>query len=186
MKRVLLILMLSGLGLSMSLSAHAKDLSFNFKKKDVIEVIETYSKATGQKFVVSPRVNGKVSIFNKDKISTEVAFNQLSQALALQSISIVQVEDTYNVMPAREAQRDNIQVVHALPPMEPVRMVTWVITLKHANADDINKSLRVIPSKDGEMVPVPKSNQLVLTDWTTNLNRVSQVIEKVDVPSKRK
>ena len=35
-----------------------------FKEEEILKIIEIYSKASGQKFVVDPGVRGKVSIFN--------------------------------------------------------------------------------------------------------------------------
>lgn len=186
MQKLLMVLIFTSLSFSAMANAKTDSISFNYKDTVLIKVIEDYSKASGQKFIVDPSARGTVNVFNKEPLSIEEAFNQLSQVLAIQSLSIVKVGDIYKVTPARNAQRDNIEVFSELPPIQPTRMVTWVIPLKHADAQEVMKNLRVLPSKDGEMVMSPQGNQIIISDWTTNLHRVGKILEKIDVPKKKK
>lgn len=85
-------------------------------------------------------------------------------------------------MSARNAQRDNIEVYDTLPPAKPQRMVSWVISLKYTSAASILQELRLMTSKDGEMSIKENTNQVIISDWSTNLQRVSEMIKKVDIP----
>ncbi|MEQ1722242.1 MAG: secretin N-terminal domain-containing protein [Pseudobdellovibrio sp.] len=157
-------------------------INFNFNNEEITKIIQTYSKESGQKFVIDSTVRGKITILNPEKISKEEAFNALSEGLAINGFGIVKNEDVFTVRNARSAQRDNLQVSTALPAAKPQRMATWVINLQNISAGDVQKDLRLLTSSYGELSSVGKTNQIVITDWTSNLQRVAALIKEVDVP----
>jgi type II secretory pathway component GspD/PulD (secretin) len=175
---------LAGLMLAASLSlANERTLNFNYKDTDVNKVIADYAKASGQRFLVDPSTKGKISILNQTPVTLNEAYNQLSSALAVNGLAISVQGDMRVVSPARSVQRGLIEVTTQMPELKPERMVTWAISLKHISADDINKQLRILSSKDGELVPFSATNQIIVTDWTSNLHRIAKIIETVDQPS---
>jgi general secretion pathway protein D len=164
-----------------SAAAFAADkVSFNYENADINKVIKDYAKMTGQKFIVDPQVRGQITITNPSEITTEEAFNELSSALALNGIGISTQDGTMIVQQARAVQRNLIPVTKELPPLHPTRMVTYVIDLKNVSADDVNKQLRILTSKDGELVPYTHTNQIFVTDWTPNLHRIAKMMTFVD------
>lgn len=168
-----------------SAKAEAKPamMRFTYKGADVNRVIEDYAKASGQKFIVDGQVKGKISIFNPGPITIEEAFNQLSTALASNRIGISTRDDQMYVNEARAIQRDLIPVVTEVPTVRPDRMVTLVINLKNVSADEVNKQLRIMTSRDGELVPYTPNNQLLISDWTPNLRRIADIVKQIDVPA---
>ncbi|NJL24479.1 MAG: hypothetical protein HC902_04470 [Calothrix sp. SM1_5_4] len=60
----------------------ARKLKFNYRNADLLKVLEDYSQASGQKFVISPDARGKVTIINREPVDLKEAFNQLSTAMA--------------------------------------------------------------------------------------------------------
>lgn len=158
-------------------------VSMDVRNEELTKIIEIYSKASGQKFVVDPGVRGKISIYLPEPVSTAEAFNQLSSALAVNGYAISKQDDTMVVQSARNTQRNLIEVTHELPGLKPERMVTWVINLKHTPATKVNRDLRILTSKDGEMSVVESTNQLYITDWSSNLNRIALILKELDVPA---
>jgi general secretion pathway protein D len=156
-------------------------INFNFNNEELSKVIETYSKAANQKFVVDSSLRGKATILMPDKISVEEAFNQLSSALALQGYGISKQVDTMVVMSARNIQRNLIETSTTVPNLKPERMATWIYTPKYP-AGDIFQNLRIVSSKDGEMVLYPAKNQIIMTDWTSNLHRLNTLFAELDKP----
>ncbi len=158
------------------------NLKMYYKNEDIAKIIETYSKASGQKFIVDPAVRGKISIFLQQSVSVEEAFNHLSSALAINGYAISKQGDTMIVKTARNIQRDLIEVSSEKPSMKPERMYTWVYQVKNIPAEGINRDLRILTSKDGEMVTLANTNQLFITDWTSNLNRIAAIVTQIDIP----
>lgn len=166
-----------------ALSAFADDkVKVNFNFEELTKVIETYSKATGQKFIIDPGVRGKITILNQEPITKEEFFSQLSNGLALNGFAISKQEDVMVVQSARNVQRNMLEVSTKRPSMKPQRMYTWIYTPKHLSVVSLNRDLRILPSKDGEMNIVVVNNQIVFTDWVSNINRVADILEQIDIP----
>lgn len=152
-----------------------------FNNEEITKVIENYSKVSGQKFILDPGVRGKVSIFVQEEVGLEEAFNHLSSALAINGFAISKQGDTMVVKAGRNIQRDYIETTTKLPTMKPERMATWIYTFKNVSAENVNRDLRILPSKDGEMSVNADTNQIIFSDWTSNLNRIADLLKEIDV-----
>lgn len=162
--------------------AHAEEkMKMYFNNEDVAKIIEQYSKASGQKFIVDSNVRGKVSIFVQEPVTLTEAFNHLSSALAINSYGISKQGDTMTVRNARNIQRDFIEVGTAVPALKPERMYSWIYTVKNIPADHITRDLRLLTSRDGEMSSNYGTNQLVITDWVSNIHRIAETLKQVDI-----
>lgn len=162
-------------------------VNMNFRNEEVLKVIEVYSKASGQKFIVDPVVRGKISILNPGAVSLDEAFNQLSSALALNGFAMSRQGDLLIVKTSRNIQRDLIEVSSTLPALQPERFFTWVYETKSMKPDEVMRDLRNLSSKDGEMLAVPGTRQVIFTDWMSNLHRIKDLLAAIDkLPSKEK
>jgi general secretion pathway protein D len=184
MKQIAKILSVAAL-LVFSIAAKAEEkMKMNYSNEEITKIIEAYAKASGQKFIVDSTVRGKITIFNPTEVPLEEAYNQLSSALALNGFAIVQRGSVSVVRNARSAQRDSLQVyTNEVPPAQPDRMVTWIVTLKNVQAGEINRAVRMLTSSYGEMAALEKKNQLIFTDWSSNIQRISETIKRLDVPT---
>jgi general secretion pathway protein D len=169
-----------------ALAASTDKIDFNFNNADITQVLQTYAKASGQKFIIDPAVHGKITIINPGPVTVEEAFNQMSSALAVNSLAISKQDDVMVVKNARSIQRDLIDMGHQLPPLRPEKMYTLIIDLKNTSADEVNKQLRILTSKDGELVPFPDANEIVVTDWVSNLYRIQKLLSDLDEHSKKR
>ncbi len=176
MKFLTLILMVLAMGTVQA----ADKMKMHFNNEDLTKIIELYSKASGQKFVLDPSVRGKVSIYLQEAVTFEEAFNHLSSALALNGFAISKQGDTMIVKSARNIQRDLIEVSSERPSLKPERMFTWIYNVKHLSAGNINRDIRIFPSKDGEMAVNMNTNQIIFTDWVSNLNRIAEIMKEID------
>lgn len=165
-------------------SAHAAEkFKFSFTNDDLSKMIEVYSKRTGQKFVIDPAVRGKATILLPDAVTAEEAFDQLSSALALNGFAITKRDDTMIVKTARNIQRDMMDTyTDTVPPLKPERMVTYTVTLQNIPVDQVNRDLRILSSKDGEMSVYAPGNQIIFSDWSSNMQRVAALLKQLDKP----
>lgn len=164
---------------SLAFAAESK-IKMSYDNAEITKVLESYSKATGQKFVVDPGVRGRVSIFLQEPVTPQEAFNHLSSALALNGFAISKQGDTMIVKSARNIQRDLIEVSTERPGLTPQRMYTWIYTFKYISAEMVSRDLRILPSKDGEMNTNAATNQIIISDWVTNLNRIGDIFKEID------
>lgn len=157
-------------------------IKVNFKDQEITGMIETFAKASQKTFIVDPGVRGKISVFAPEPVSLDEAFDLMSTSLALNGFSIVERDGRYVVMASRNAQRSSIQTLTEIKSVKPERYVTLILTLKYLSAMEVNKYLRVLPSKDGEMTPLMDSNQLLITDYISNVNRIAEMLKILDQP----
>jgi type II secretory pathway component GspD/PulD (secretin) len=164
-----------------------KTFAFTFKETPLAKVIDYYSAHTGQKFVLDGSVanNVKISIVEPAKISPKEAFNLLSASLALSGVAISNREGTLVLASAKNMQRSYISVVTELPPLQPEKLVTWVVVLKNSDANQLSQQVRVLTSKDGELVSYGQ-NRLLVTDWVSSLYRMKDLIDQLDKPADAK
>jgi type II secretory pathway component GspD/PulD (secretin) len=165
-----------------SVAVASKTMNMNFRNEELTKIIDNYSKATGQKFIVDPSVRGKVSIFVQEPVSLEEAFNKLSSALALQGFAISKQGDTMIIKSARSMTRDLIEVGTSAPNHYPERLYTWIYTPQHLPAEAVVNELRVLSSRDGEISVYQRTNQLVISDWTSNHQRIAAILKEIDKP----
>ena len=175
-------LLLCSLLISVASFAADKKMKMNFNNEEITKIIEAYSKASDQTFIVDPGVRGKISIFNADSVDLPEAYNQMSSALALNGYAISKQENTYIISPARQIQRNLIEVTSEVPALKPERMVSWVVTLKNISAKNVLRELRNLTSRDGELNMSSHTNQIIITDWASNLNKVSELFKQIDKP----
>ncbi|MBX3018529.1 MAG: hypothetical protein KF767_11605 [Bdellovibrionaceae bacterium] len=160
--------------------------NFSFQNEDMAKVLESYSRMAGVKIVIDPSLRGRITILNPHPVTLQQAFDDLSLALSLESYGFSRVGDTLVVRSARNLQRGLIEVRTQLPPLKPERMVTYVLKLKNIPAMGVNRDIRILLSKDGELVPDANSNSLIISDWTSNLHRVHNLMLELDVPANAK
>lgn len=174
---------LSALVLIVSLSAQAAEdkIKMYFNNEELTKVIEMYSKASGQKFIVDSTVRGKISMFNQEALTLPEAFNQLSTALALNGFAISKQDDTMVVRNARSVQRDFITVSTEKPSLKPERMFTWVYTAKNLPVKMLAREARTFTSSYGEYAINESANQIIITDFTSTLNRLADLLKEMDV-----
>lgn len=176
MKKLILLISL------ISVNVFAADkFEFSFANAELGDVIAQYSKLTGQKFVIDPGVRGRVNIVNQKKISAEEAFNDLSIQLAVNGYAMMKQNDGYRVETARDVSKKVSEVSTTLPSLNPERLVTWVYTAKNLKLKDLMNFLRVEMSKYGSININESSNQLVFTDFTSTIHRMSEILKKTDV-----
>ncbi len=180
MKNISLILI--GLIVSNMAFSADKKMKMNFSNEDITKIITAYSKASDQSFIIDPSVRGQISILNADSVEMPEAFNQLSTALAVNGFAISKQDNVFVVRPARSIQRDLIEVSSEVPTLKPERMVTWVYTVRNLSAKGLIRDLRNVSSRDGEIVLSPQSNQLLFTDWASNLNKISELLKQIVKP----
>lgn len=164
-----------------SLALAQEKMKFNFPDEDIVKIIDIYAKATNAKIVMDSTVRGKITILNPGEITQEEALNQLSEGLAINGFSMNKRDDYYVIRNARSAQRDALEISTSLPSLKPQRMATWIVTLKNISAAELrNQFGRMISSSYGEIEYNRKSNQLMISDFTSALHRVNSILLEFD------
>lgn len=156
--------------------------SFDFPNVEITDVINAISSLTGKNFIIDPGVRGKITIVAPSKITVAEAYKAFLSALAINGFTVVPSGSFLKIKNARNAQRDSIETYSGDYYPNSDQMITRIIHLKHISADQVNRELRILSSKDGEMSVYTPTNSIILSDYGSNIDRVMKIISQLDVP----
>lgn len=156
--------------------------SFDFPNADIQDVVKAISELTGKNFIIDPGVRGKITIIAPSKITVAEAYKAFLSALAINGYAVVPSGSFLKIRTARNAQRDGIETYSGNYFPNADQMVTKIIHLKHISSEAVNRDLRILQSKDGEMSPYPPTNSLIISDYGSNIERITRILNQLDVP----
>lgn len=156
--------------------------SFDFPNVEIADLIKAIGELTGKNFIIDPGVRGKITIVAPSKITVAEAYKAFLSSLAINGFTVVPMGSFLKVKSARNAQRDNIETFSGAYYPNADQMITRIIHLKHISAAQVNRDLRILPSKDGEMNIYEPTNSIIISDWGANIDRVMKIISQLDVP----
>ena len=156
--------------------------SFDYPNVEITDLIKAMGELTGKNFIIDPGVRGKITITAPSKITVAEAYKAFLSALAINGFTVVPSGAFLKVKSARNAQRDNIETYSGAYYPNSDQMITRIIHLKHISAAQVNRDLRILPSKDGEMNIYEPTNSIIISDYGSNIDRVMKIISQLDVP----
>jgi len=156
--------------------------SFDYPNAEITDIAKAISQLTGKNFIIDPGVRGKISIIAPTQISVAEAYKAFLSALAINGFTVVPSGKFLKIKSARNAQRDSIETYSGQYYPNADLMITRIIHLKHISAEEVNKRLRILPSKDGEMTPYEPTNSLIISDYGANIERIMKIINDLDKP----
>jgi len=142
-------------------------------------VVRALSRATGQQFLVDPRVKGNLTLVSEGQVPAHQAYDMLLAALRMQGFSVVDVGGVAQVVPEADAKLLGGPIYSA----GSSGMQTRTFRLQYENAVNLIPVLRPIVSPNNPINAYPGNNSIVITDYAENLARVAQIIDGIDTPS---
>src|SRR5450830_1358571 len=154
-------------------------VQLNFVDADIQAVVRALSRATGQQFLVDPRVKGNLTLVSEGQVPAHQAYDMLLAALRMQGFSVVDVGGVAQVVPEADAKLLGGPIYSA----GSSGMQTRTFRLQYENAVNLIPVLRPIVSPNNPINAYPGNNSIVVTDYAENLARVAQIIDGIDTPS---
>ncbi len=156
--------------------------SFDFPNAEITDIVKAISELTGKNFIVDPGVRGKITVIAPSKITVAEAYKAFLSALAINGFAVVPSGKFLKIRSARNAQRDGIETYSGNYYPNADQMITRIVHLKHISAEMVNRDLRILTSKDGELSPYTATNSLIISDYGSNIERIMKILNQLDVP----
>jgi general secretion pathway protein D len=158
-----------------------------FPNSDVVDVLHLYEQLTGKKLVMDNFVQGKVNIFIAKDVSREEAIKIIEMSMALNGISLVPAgRDIVDVVGAgqnpRKAPVPIISDLADIPAGNPV--VSFLFRLQYADPQELQQVLMAYfqgSSGTINILALPKSSSLLVTQNADIIRQLASVIEQIDV-----
>ena len=153
--------------------------AINYEDADVRSVVDEVAMRTGRKFVLDPRVQGRVTIKsppNETLCASEI-WELFQTALRVNGFLATPINGgSYKIIPSQEGPRSAGAVGEGIPG----DLVTQIIRLRHIDAREASANLAQMINERGVVAPVRSGNAVIIVDTADNIERLRQVLAQID------
>ncbi len=164
----------------LSTPSWAGSFKLNLKNTDIHSLIATVSKVTGKNFVVDPRVKAKVTVVSSHDMDGDELYKVFLSVLQVHGYAAVRAGNVIKIVPETNAKQGPVPQIR--PGMGGDELVTQVIALANVPAAQLVPILRPLVPQQGHLAAYPSTNMLIITDRAGNINRLTQIIKRIDRP----
>jgi general secretion pathway protein D len=158
-------------------------VAFSLEDADLPEIVRVIGQLTGKRFIFGGKIrNIKATVYSPQKITVAEAYQAFLSILETNGLTVIphgrflKIVETAGV--ATQAT-PTYEAGQAAPSED--RYVTRLHRLSHVSAEEVGNVLGKFKSKDGDIVVYAPGNLLIITDTGTNIRRMMQIVEEVDV-----
>lgn len=160
-------------------------VTLNLQDIDILVLINLVAENSGKNFIVDPRVRGKVSVVSGASLNADELYDVFLSILEVHNFAAVETGNVIKVLPS------NVIKQRPTPTMfEPTiesndAQITQIIQLEHASVQDLVAIIRPLIPATSHFAPHVPSNSVIITDTTANIQRVLEIIKRIDIPDQR-
>ena len=156
--------------------------TLNFNDVEIQAVIHYVAEETGVNFIVDPRVRGKVTLVSGRPVAQDELYDIFLSVLRVHGFAAVEGDGVVKLIPDALAKQAEVSIPK---PGEGVRsgaFVTRVVAVEHVDAAQLVPILRPLVPQSGHLAAASESNALVIADTAANVDRLVQIVRRVDRP----
>lgn len=153
----------------------------NFNGANIEDMALEVGKVLDKSVILDQRVKGTIVAFSPKPLTQQEYYEFFLQILDVNGFSAVENNDVITVIPNREIRQWPTEVLENPDVSNPgSEYVTHVVQLNNVAAQTVVPVLRPLMPTNSQPIPIAASNQLVISDTVANLNRLLEIIEKID------
>jgi general secretion pathway protein D len=160
----------------------AADYSPNFKDTEISEFINIVGKNLKRTIIVDPNVRGKITVRSYDLLSEDQYYQFFLNVLQVYGYSAIEMSSgVIKVIRSKDAKSSNLPVVEGNP-FDGDEMITRVMPVYNVPVRELAPLLRQLndTAGGGNVVSHDASNVMMLTGRAAVVNRLVEIIERVD------
>ncbi|MDN4502947.1 type II secretion system secretin GspD [Alteromonadaceae bacterium BrNp21-10] len=168
--------------LMVSSAISAADYSPNFKGTDITEFINIVGKNLKKTVIVDPNVRGKITVRSYDLLNEEQYYQFFLNVLQVYGFAVVEMPNgILKVVRDKDAKTSNLPVVEDNA-FNGDEMITRVVPVYNVSVRELAPLLRQLNDQagGGNVVSYDPSNVMMLTGRAAVINRLVEIIERVD------
>ncbi len=159
-----------------------------FVEAPIQAVLDYYGRLTQRSVVAATNVVGVVNFRSQAPLTREETIQALDSLLTVNGYIAVPIgEKILKIVPffaaKQEAPRVGVGTEEALPASD--SLVTRVVPLQLADVGDVVGALQPYLHSYGQLVALPKSNSILVTDSANNVARILEILSFLDRSSRR-
>ena len=164
-------------------SAADGQVTLDFRNVELSDLIQTISELTGRNFLYDDRVKGKATIVSPGSMSLDEAYQLFLSVLHVKGYTVVPSGKANKIVPIKGVWSENLPTVVGNRRQSTEQFVTRLVRLQHLDAATIAQTVLapLIPAT-GNIIAYPPTNTLIITGSGTNIERLLQIIDELDLP----
>lgn len=157
-------------------------ITINFNNIDLQAFTKFISDLTKRNFIIDDKVLGKVTIVSPTKISKEEAYQVFLSVLEVKGYTVVESDSVSKIIPSREGKQSGVKVVSDKEKIKGAEgFLTMIFHLNNVSPQELSKTITPLISKDGNIISYQPTNALIVTDSSSNIKRLTNIIGILDV-----
>ena len=158
--------------------------TINFQNISMLEYLKFVSKIAGVNFIFDENdVKFNVSIVSEEPITVKNIMSTMIQVLRIHDLTLLEQDN--NLVISRNTTVNQISTIVSSEVPETDRnapIVTRVFRLKNANPSSVATIIRPMTSAAAIIEVSIETRQLIVTDITTNVDKISSLLASLDAP----
>lgn len=152
--------------------------TLNLKDADIRVFIETVSEITGKSFIIDPRIEGRVNVVSRKPMNADEVYQVFESVLRINGYAAVASGNVIKIVPEAVARQDGD--ARGARVQGPDTLETRVVGLRHVSAQELLPILQQLVPQSGTVQSHGTSNSLVISDRSGNIDRIEQIIRRID------
>ena len=158
-------------------------VAVNFVNADIEAVTRAFAAMLDRGIIVDPRVKGSITVYSEQPQSVRDAYANYVAALRGLGFAVVESGGILKVVPEADAKLQTTTVSVGEVSTRGDQVITQIFPLRFENPNNLVAVLRPLISANNTINANPGTNALVITDYASNLQRISKIIAALDLPS---
>ena len=163
--------------------ADSATITLSFSNADIESVASVVAKTTGQTILVDPQVKGTITLISNKPVTKAKALDSFSTALRTSGFALVETNGIYRVVTQADAKLVSTSVATGKGKQEGDQIITRVFKLNYESANNLLPVLRPLVSPNNSINAYPGNNTIVVTDYASNIQRISELLDTIDAPT---
>lgn len=153
---------------------------WNLRNADIRNVISEVSRQTGKKFIIDPRVQGKVTLIANNAINKKELYQVFLSMLEVAGYSAVDQGAVTKIIPNIKARYSPTPLTSNLSSARDDAVIARVIPVKYVAADQLVPVLRPLIPNWGIVNAYRPSNSVIVVGEAGNVDKILQIVRTVD------
>ena len=161
-------------------------VAFSLEDADLAELVRVIGQLTGKRFIFGGKVrNIKASVYSPQKVTVAEAYQAFLSILETNGLTVIPHGRFLKIVETGGVATQDTPMYAAGQAGAPAedRYVTRIHRLGHVSAEEVANVLGHFKTKDGDITVYAPGNLLIITDTGSNIRRMMQIVEDVDVGS---
>ncbi|MGC6207475.1 MULTISPECIES: type II secretion system secretin GspD [unclassified Citrobacter] len=165
-------------------SAFAVDYTANFDNADIQTFVNIVGQNMGKTILIDPDVKASISVRSNDTFNEDEYYQFFLSVLDLYGFSIITLDNgLLKVVRSEQVKTMPGRLISGTKPGKGDELVTRIVSLENVPARVLSPLLRQMldGGKVGNVVHYEPSNALIITGKASTVNRLLEVVKRVDV-----